>query len=32
VKVRGTVRRDKDFGFGYKYATIVEEAKTEPLK
>ncbi|MBI5481068.1 MAG: nucleotide-binding protein [Deltaproteobacteria bacterium] len=32
VKVSGTVRKDKDFGFGYKYATMVEDAKVEPLK
>jgi hypothetical protein len=32
VKASGTVRKDKDFGFGYKYATIVEDAKAEPLK
>ncbi|HEY3356533.1 MAG TPA: nucleotide-binding protein [Polyangia bacterium] len=31
VRVRGTVRLDKDFGYGYKYATIVEGAKVEPL-
>lgn len=27
VTVRGTVRADKDFGAGYKYAVIVEDAK-----
>ena len=32
VKISGTVRKDKDFGFGYKYATIVEDAKVETLK
>jgi len=32
VKARGTVRTDKDFGFGYKYATMVEDAKVEALK
>ena len=32
IKASGTVRKDKDFGFGYKYSTIVEDAKLEPLK
>jgi hypothetical protein len=27
VTIRGTVRLDKDFGSGYSYALIVEEAK-----
>jgi hypothetical protein len=32
VRASGAVHKDKDFGFGYKYATIVEDAKLEPLK
>jgi hypothetical protein len=32
VQVKGTVRQDKDFGFGYKYATLLEDAKLAPLK
>lgn len=27
VTVRGTLKKDKDFGAGYKYAVIIEEAK-----
>ncbi|MGK5088075.1 hypothetical protein WDW86_11005 [Bdellovibrionota bacterium FG-2] len=32
VRIEGVVHLDKDFGYGYKYATIVEEAKIEALK
>jgi hypothetical protein len=31
VVVRGTVLLDKDFGYGYKYATIVEDAKVSTM-
>jgi hypothetical protein len=30
VTIKGTLYKDKDFGGGYKYAVIVEEASVEP--